>query len=651
MDLSIPAPPPSTSPQGPRLRPLPLRDVQIADDFWGPRVERVREVTLDAQHRKLVDTGRLDALRLDWSPGRGPEPHIFWDSDVAKWIEAASYSLATRPDAELERQVDEAIALLAGAQQPDGYLNVYFTVVRPGQRWTDLRDAHELYCAGHLIEAGVAHAEATGKSTLLDVVIRYADHIGTVFGPGEGQLRGYPGHEEIELALVKLARLTGERRYLDLAAFFVDERGTEPFWFDLEEQRRGDPGYFGTHPPFDQRGADPEHFREYNQSHAPVREQSDAVGHSVRAMYLYSAMADLAAETGDSTLLDASRRLWTSATGRRMYVTGGLGSTPRTEGFTADHDLPNETAYAETCASIGLVFWAQRMALLERDAGYVDVLERALYNGVLSGISADGTRFFYENPLASAGDHHRQEWFGVACCPPNLARLLTSLGGYLYAQDDDALFVQLYLTGSAQAEVGGSRVTLQQQTDFPWDGSVRITVHVERATRFRLALRVPSWCEQPTLDVAGEQHDVASVLQRGYAVVDRTWQDGDVVELELPMRPVRLHAHPAVAADAGRVALQRGPFVHCVEETDNGDRPHRLVLPAEAELRSQRGVAGLEDVVSLRATAERDGTDEWGGALYRTEPPGRTEVELVAVPYYAWDNRAPGRMEVWLRTS
>jgi DUF1680 family protein len=627
-------------------RPLPLTSVTIADHFWSPRIRGVREQTLPYQYAQCRDTGRLDALRLTWQPGQQPVPHIFWESDLAKWIEAASYSLATDPDPELSARVDEVIELLAAAQLPDGYLNVYFTVVEPGRRWTDLRDAHELYCAGHLIEAGVAHAQATGKHTLLDVVRRYADHIESVFGPQPGKRRGYCGHPEIELALVKLYRATGSERYLRLAEFFVDERGTKPYYFDKEAARRGTPGYFGTH--FATRDAEPAYYREYNQSHLPVRGQPTVVGHAVRAMYLYSAMADLAAETGDEGLAAAGLRLWQHLRTTRLYLTGGIGSSARNEGFTGDHDLPNETAYAETCAAIGLVFWAHRMALSYRDSRFTDVLEQALYNGVLSGISLDGTHFFYQNPLASPGGVARQEWFGVSCCPPNIARLLTSLRRYAYAQNDQELVVHLFVAGSAQFDVDGSAVRIEQQTDYPSDGAVRLTVRVGRPVPFALAVRLPGWCREPALRVNGVGVDVAAVTDRGYARVERTWRDGDRVELDLPMPVERRYAHPAVDADLGRVALTRGPLVYCVEGVDNTAPLDALALPRQAPL-AVGEVADLPGVVALRGTAQRPAEAGWDGALYRREPPEYEDAALVAVPYFAWANRGAGPMRVWLR--
>ncbi len=634
-----------TTSRGAGWRPVPCTAVTVDDPFWARSLQLNRERTIPFEYQQLQQTGRIDALRLTWQPGDEPVPHIFWDSDVAKWIEAASYSLATHPDADLDALVDETIALLAAAQQPDGYLNTYFTVVQPHDRWTDLHDAHELYCAGHLIEAGVAHFEATGKRALLDVVRRYADHIDTVFGRGPGQKRGYCGHEEIELALVKLYRASGEERYLRLAQYFVDERGQEPYYFDLEAQERGRPGYFAAH----FKVSPLRSSREYNQSHAPVRAQSEVVGHAVRAMYLYSAMADLAGETHDATLCDACRRLWEHLTTRRMYVTGGIGSVRENEGFTHDYDLPNETAYCETCAAIGLVFWAHRMLHLERDARYADVLERALYNGVLSGVSLDGTRFFYDNPLASRGDVARQEWFGVACCPPNLARLLASLGQYVYSRDETGVAVHLYVQGSVRLEMQGQEVVLRQQTGYPWDGAVTLTVTLQRPARFALRLRIPGWCRSTRLRVDGAEVDLSGAVAHGYAEIEREWTDGATVQLALAMPVERIYAHPAVAADAGLVALQRGPLVYCLEEADNGAALHRIVLPREGALEARMEPELLGGVAVVTGDAYQAADVGWEGELYRAEPAALRPSTITAVPYYAWANRGRGQMRVWLR--
>jgi len=620
-----------------RFAPVSFTDVAIEDRFWAPRIRVNREKTLAHQYAQCKETGRIDAFRLDWKPGQEPVPHIYWDSDVAKWIEAASYSLATHPDRELDALLDEVVSLIASAQQPDGYLNPHFTVVEPEKRWTNLRDCHELYCAGHLMEAAVAHFQATGKRTLLDALCRYADYIGTVFGTEPGKKRGYCGHEEIELALVKLYHATGERRYLELACYFVDERGRQPYYFDEEARARGE---------------DPSRYRsgnyDYCQAHLPVREQTEVVGHAVRAMYLYSAMADLAGETGDATLLAACERLWDNLTLRRMYLTGGIGPTRANEGFTCDYDLPNETAYAETCAAIGLVFWAHRMLQLDCDSRYADVMERALYNGVISGVSLDGERFFYENPLASLGHHHRQPWFGCACCPPNIARLLASLGQYVYSMGEGGVAVHLYIAGSARLRLNGALVTLRQETEYPWTGRVVLRLEMEQPARFTLRLRIPGWCRGTAARVNGEAVDLSGKVVKGYACLEREWRNGDRVELELPMPVERVYAHPEARQDIGRVALQRGPLVYCLEDVDNPVPIHRVMLPADAELtaRFEEGVLGWEVMLAGQAVAVSD--EGWESALYRTQPPVRVPVTIRAVPYCVWDNRAPGRMAVWL---
>ncbi len=470
---------------------------------------------------------------------------------MAKWLEAAAYALAVRPDRKLQRRVDALAADIVAAQQPDGYLNIHFTVVEPDRRWTNLRDCHELYDAGHLIEAAVAHYQATGSRALIDAACRLADHVGSVFGTKPGQKRGYPGHEEIELALVRLYRATGCERYLRLAQYFVDERGHRPHYYDMEAAARGEarplPHYTG---------------HEYSQAHLPVREQTTAEGHAVRAMYLYCAMADLAAETGDRALRTACRRLWRNVTERRMYVTGGIGSSGRGERFTRDYDLPNETAYAETCAAIGLVFFAHRMLQLERDGCYADVMERALYNGALSGISLDGRRFFYENPLAvfpRTRAHERQDWFGCACCPPNIARLLASLPRYAYSEERRAAWVHLYVAGRATLGVAGQAVELSVRTGYPWRETVRVEVAPERPASFTLALRVPGWCRAATLKVNGRPLDLAPLLKKGYALIKRTWAAGDRVDLRLPMPVERVEAHPKVRADAAVWRSNAGP--------------------------------------------------------------------------------------------
>ena len=632
-----------------QLTPVPLKKVTVDAGFWASRLTTNRQVTLPIEYEQCKETGRIDAWKLDWQEGMPNKPQLFWDSDVAKWLEAVAYSLTSHPDRKLEELADNVIDMIEKAQQPDGYLNVFFIVLHPKERWNNLRDQHELYCAGNLIEAAVAYYEATGKRKLLEVLCRCADCIDQLFGPGKDRKRGYPGHEEIELALVKLYRATGEKRYLKLAEFFVNERGRQPHYFDIEAKARGEKAeqyWAGTHA--------------YNQAHLPVREQAEVVGHAVRAMYLYSGMADVAAETGDQALLDACKRLWHNLTEKRLHITGGIGPTHANEGFTFDYDLPNEDAYLETCAAIGLVFWAHRMLQLEPDARYADVMERALYNGTISGVSLDGERFFYGNPLASypgvdgngrfAGkDYHyrRSEWFGCACCPPNILRLLASLPGYIYSQSRDEAWVHLYAGGRAELEVAGQKVELIQQTEYPWKEKVNITLNLEKPARFTLALRIPGWCRAATLEVNGKA--LKTEAHNGYAKIEREWQTGDKVELNLPMPVLRLEAHPKVRQNAGRVALQRGPLVYCLEEVDNGKDLHDLVLPAETELRAEHDPKLLGGVTVITGEAKRREHSGWPGQLYRPAGTKHKAVPFKAIPYFLWANRDPGEMIVWLR--
>ncbi|HEY3324563.1 MAG TPA: beta-L-arabinofuranosidase domain-containing protein [Planctomycetota bacterium] len=616
------------------IKPVLFTNVTISDSFWAPRIKTNREQTIPASYRQCRDTGRIEALKLQWKPGQEPVPHVFWDSDIAKWLEAASYSLAAHPDPELEAQVDGIIDLLEKMQQPDGYLNSHFIAVEPHKRWTNLRDSHEMYCAGHLIEAAVAHFQATGKRSLLNVLCRYADHIAKMFGTGPGQKRGYCGHEEIELALVKLYRATGEEKYLRQAQYFIDERGRQPHYFDDEARARGD---------------DPAKYwaktHAYTQSHIPVREQTEVTGHAVRGMYLCSAMADLAGELGDESLKAACERIWQHLTTKRMYVTAGIGSSGQNEGYTFDYDLPNETAYAETCAQIGLVFWAHRMLHLDCDSQYADVMERALYNSVISGVSLDGAKFFYENPLASTGQHHRQDWFGCACCPPNLARILASLGNYIYSEGENEAVVHLYVQSSGKLNVGGREVTLTQQTDYPWDGNVRIKVGLKQPQTFALKLRWPGWCSKASgLSVNNEQYR-AEMVRGNYLRIEREWIDGDAVELRLGMEIDRVYANPKVRMNCGRVALQRGPMLYCLEGADNGVDLNALALPRDEELKARFDASLLGGVVTLLGQGIRASAD---GELYSFKRPTPCGVPLKAIPYCVWDNRAPGEMLVWM---
>jgi DUF1680 family protein len=618
--------------------PVAHTAVTIEDTFWTPRIQAMREQTLPLMYQQMKNAGYFDAAQRNWHRGMPPIPYVFWESDITKWLEAACFSLATHPDPQLEAMIDEAIAFVTSLQQPDGYLNLWFTEVEQEKRLTNLRDLHELYCAGHLIEAAVAHFHATGKQTLLDAVCRYADYIDSVFGREEGKRRGYDGHGEIELALIKLFHATGEERYLRLSQYFIEDRGQQPHYFDAEAQARGD---------------EPAHFwarsYEYNQSHQPVREQQKVVGHSVRAMYLLSAVADLARELPDPSLREVCERLWQNLTSTQLYITGGIGSSKDNEGFTSDYDLPNLHAYAETCASIGLILWNHRLLQLDADSRYADLLERALYNGVLSGISLDGNSFFYVNPLESRGTHHRQGWYKCACCPPNLARLFMSLGQYIYGVNDTDLLVHLYIQGESSCTVTGQSVKIRQETQYPWDSSIRITLDMAEPAEFGLNLRIPGWCKIASLSINGEELPLAESVVKGYARIVRQWQAGDQVLLHLDMPVERVYAHPFVQEDEGCIALQRGPLVYCIEAIDNPLPLHLIHLPEHARLTSHFEPTLLGGITVIQGDASTLQTTDWAGTLYRTTPPEHNTQHIVAIPYYAWDNRQAGELRVWMR--
>jgi len=610
-----------------RLRPLDLSAVQLADTFWEPRRQINRTRTLPSQYQQCADTGRLDNFRRAAGLLHGDfQGRFFNDSDVYKWLEAAAWTLATGPDARLQVLVDETIALIAAAQGTDGYLNTYFTFERVPERWTNLAVMHELYCAGHLIQAAVAHHRATGSRALLDVAIRFTEHIDDVFGAGKRA--GAPGHPEIEMALVELARDTGEQRYRRLAHFFVEQRGQQP------AVSCG---------------------REYCQDHAPFRDQREVVGHAVRALYLYAGATDLYAETGEGTLWDAVTALWQNLQERKVYITGGAGARYEGEAFGDAYELPNRRAYTETCAAIAHVMWAWRMLLVTGEARFADALETALYNGVLSGLSLDGETYFYQNPLADRGGHRRQPWFGTACCPPNIARLLAALPGYIYTTSDEGLWVHLYATGTATATLAGvGAVTLRQRTDYPWDGAITLTVEPPEADLFSLFLRVPGWAEGAGVTVNDEV--IGGPVRPGHHVeIRRRWARGDVVRLALPL-PVRLlSSHPYVINNHDRVALLRGPLVYCVEAADHpGVDPWDLVLPTEATWRVEREPDLLGGITVLRTDTFTRIDNGWEGRLYRpfdTRSPAPMRVPLTAIPYYAWANRAAGPMLVWLPLS
>jgi DUF1680 family protein len=642
-----------TSPDQPRasgFRPPAVPDVDVRG-FWGDRIDAVADKTAMILYERCVVAGMFDQIdpdrpvppvrmpfhmRADGSPDT-VNVQMFWDSDVAKVIETAAYALYRKRNPDIEAKIDAIIDMFARLQQPDGYVNSWFIRMQPGQRWTNLRDCHELYCAGHLIEAAVAYFHATGKRRLLDVMCRYADHIDSVFGPRPGQKPGYCGHEEIELALVRLGRATREQRYLDLARYFIDARGSQPHYFDVEAAARG---------------ADPALFRhktyQYNQSHLPVREQTRVIGHAVRAMYLYSGMADVATEFGDDTLTDALKVLWEDLTSKQMYVTGGIGPAASNEGFTDDYDLPNESAYAETCAAVGLTMWASRMLGRGPDRQYADIMEQALYNGALSGLAIDGTRFFYDNPLESRGGHHRWTWHRCPCCPPNIARTVASIGSYMYGVSADGIAVHLYGESTARLTVGAQPVTLTQHTAYPFDGHVTISVGIAEPAAFSLALRVPGWCERARLSLNGETVEPDDSVG-GYLHLRRVWRDGDTLVLELPMAVRAMRAHPKVKPDIGRVAIARGPLIYCAEEVDNAADLDALILSQDIAAARTTPMPELSGAVAIELPARREHWPHREGQLYDSRPPVVAGTTARLVPYHLWDNRQPGEMLVWIR--
>jgi len=586
-----------------KLTAVPFTAVKLADAFWAPRIETNRTASLPHNFEWCEQTGRISNFAKAGGLMEGKFEGIYFnDSDVYKVLEGAAYSLADRRDADLEKTVDDVIAKIAAAQQENGYLNSYYTLVEPDKKWTNLAVRHELYCAGHMIEAAVAHHRATGKRTLLDVAVKKADLIDGIFGPDKRH--DVPGHEELELALVKLAELTGEDRYFKLAQFFIDVRGDES-----KRERLYGP---------------------YCQDHKPVREQSEIVGHAVRAMYLYSGVADVAGYTGDEALLGAMDRLWQSVTKRKMYVTGGIGVQGHGEGFSGDYALPNQAAYCETCAAIGMALWNHRLNLLHAEGKYADVVERVMYNGILSGIALDGKTYFYVNPLASSGGHHRQPFYGCACCPTNVVRFVPSVPGYVYATGENAVYVNLYAAGAAEVPVAGQTVKITQETEYPWNGIVKLIVEPAEPLTFALHLRKPGWCGKQAMPFEHPERETHVEETRGYVRIHHLWKPGDVVNLWLPMDIRRIEAHPRVQADLGRVAVQRGPIVYCFEAADNPEGVGNIMLPHDPKFRAEHKPDLLGGVTVIKGTA-RDGR------------------EITAIPYYAWDHREPGEMAVWVR--
>jgi uncharacterized protein len=620
-----------------RMQRLPLRDIQLTDRFWTGWQKTLRDVTIDAEYKQLVETQRLQNFKNAAAKNGEFVGLKFNDSDVYKWCEAAAYALAAGPHKQTEQQLEEITSLIEAAQEADGYLNTFFQLRHPHLKWRNLLTMHEMYCAGHLIEAGVAVFEVLGDRRLLEVGRRFADHILSIFGPDKRH--GYCGHQEIELALLRLAKATDEPRYRDAAKWMIEERGANPspIGAELDDPEAMSLSLWAN----DMLRKQGVYDGEYCQDHAPIREHTQVVGHAVRAMYFYIAASELA--EGDEALQQAIKRTWENLTGRRMYITGGIGPSASNEGFTADYDLPNLTAYAETCAAVGLVFWGQELLEMTGNSEYADIAERALYNGVMSGISMSGDLFFYTNPLESRGSHKRVPWFDCACCPPNIARLIGSLGWYVASTSADAFWVHIPAGFNATTNFRGTKVKVTCTSDYPWSGKLTIRVDPEQPVEFELRLRIPDWAEEVDTDLPGLE--TPSQWQDGYAVFSKLWQPGDTLTIDLGMEPKWVECNPKVRDNLGRVALTSGPLVYCAEEHDLGYAPQLFVADTEAPF----VVAESDGLTTISVEGFAD-KEEFVDGLYAGE--GNLETsEAVAkfVPYFSWCNRGPNSMQVWVR--
>ncbi|MCU6670992.1 glycoside hydrolase family 127 protein [Enterobacteriaceae bacterium H4N4] len=641
-----------------------LRQLTVNDPFLGEYQRLVRNVVIpyqwEALNNRIPDaepSHAIDNFRIAAGQQAGEfYGMVFQDSDVTKWLEAVAWSLCQQPDAELEKTADEVIDLLAAAQCEDGYLNTWYMLKEPGLRWTNLAECHELYCAGHLFEAAVAFYKATGKRTLLDIACRFADHIYTVFGPGENQLHGYPGHPEIELALMRLYEVTGNNDYLALANYFVEERGAQPHYYDIEYEKRGKTFHWGNWGE-----AWMIKDKAYTHAHKPMVEQDEAVGHAVRSVYLMTGIAHLARISGDESKRQTCLRIWNNMVQRRMYITGGIGSQGIGEAFTSDYDLPNDTAYSESCASIGLMMFARRMVEMEGDGQYADVMERALYNTVLGGMSMDGKHFFYVNPLetypkAIPFNHiyeHvkpvRQRWFGCACCPPNIARTLVALGHYIFTPREDALLINLYVGNSLQVMVGGKPLDITISGNYPWDEQVTISINSPEPVEHTLALRIPGWCDALKVTLNGEVY--CGAIDKGYLHIHRSWAAGDVITLQLPMPVRRVYGNPLVRHLAGKVALQRGPLVYCLEQADNGSELQTLSLDKGSEFVEVAGTGVMANKILIQAQGHRQTLDaSQDKPLYQFDQPMTRSAPqtLTFIPWFSWANRGEGEMRIWV---
>ena len=640
-----------------RLHSLDLKKISIQDPFWSKHVDLVRKAIIpyqwEAMNDRIPDAESSHCLE-NFKIAAGREKGefygaVFQDTDVAKWLEAVGFSLACYPDEALEKTADEVIDLIADAQCEDGYINTYFTIKEPDKRWTDLCEGHELYTAGHLMEAAVAYYEGTGKRKILDCLCRFADLICDTFGTEEGKIHGYPGHEEVEIGLIKLARVTGNQKYLDQAKYFVDARGVGENYFMKEMSR---PDYKLIFPEF------ADYTPEYSQSHEPVREQKTAEGHAVRAVYLYCAMADLAEKYKDEGLLHACETLWNNMVQKRMYLTGGIGSSGYLERFTVDYDLPNEYNYCESCASIGLALFGLRMNQITGESKYMDIAERALYNTVLAGIALDGKSFFYVNPLevwppacmeGTTKKHVkpiRQKWFGVACCPPNIARTLASLGQYIYAAypEKNQLYVNLFVSNETILDWNENEISVKLETKFPWENLYKMELKNVPADGMDISLRVPDYAEDHEIKVNGKKADIKP--ESGYCKVHVT--DDAEIQVTFQAPPKFVYANPQVRADSGKVAIMRGPLVYCLEEIDNGQNLPAIFIDTEAGLTEEASDL-FGGCVVIKAKGKKLDENSVSEELYGTVKPKLEDTGLTAVPYPYWNNRGEGEMLVWIK--
>lgn len=639
-----------------KLHTVDIRKVHIRDKFWSKHVSLVKDVIIPYQWEAMNDripdaepSHCLENFKIAAGHKNGEfYGAVFQDTDIAKWLEAVGFTLAVFSDEALEHQADEVIDLIANAQQEDGYLDTYFIIKEPDRRWKNLCEGHELYTAGHLMEAAVAYYQGTGKRKLLDVVCRMADLICDTFGFEEGKNHGYPGHQEVEIGLIKLYQVTGERRYLDQAKYFIDSRGVGENYF-LQEMKQ--PDYRRIFPEFDR--YDPR----YSQSHLPVREQKTAEGHAVRAVYMYCAMADLAEAYQDQELMKAVKTIWRNVVTKRLYLTGSIGSSGILERFTTDYDLPNDCNYSETCASIGLALFGLRLANITREASYVDVVERALYNTILAGIALDGKSFFYVNPLEvwpencidrTSKEHVkpiRQKWFGVACCPPNIARTLASLGQYIYSARDDELYLNLFISNESDIIINGREVHVKVDTCFPMENAYAIKLENLPQQGMRLALRIPDYASE--YQITMECQPVSYQTEKGYAILMLTGEADIRVSFKAPAHFVR--ANPNVRADCGKVAAVRGPLVYCFEEADNGSNLAEIYARAAEGIKEVRSEQ-FGGIIELECSGKRINHDAWNeNELYGEHPLKLETVTLKAIPYAYWNNRGQGEMMVWIK--